>query len=61
MAEVEEHELCSIADELSRKELSSNSSPSNPSRQMCINYVLVVKVVLVYYQDTQDNLRTNKT
>jgi len=30
MAEAEERELCSSADELSRKELSSNSSPSNP-------------------------------
>ena len=34
MAEAEEPELCSGADELARKVLSNNSSPSNPPQDV---------------------------
>ncbi len=38
MAEADERELCSSADELARKVLSTNSSPWNP-RWLCMNCV----------------------
>ena len=45
MAETEERELCSSAYALGGDASRIRASPSNPSRQMCMNYVLVVKVI----------------